>query len=314
MNDPADGPGGGDLTPAQQFLTPNIRGALWMLLGVLFFSAMSVIIKILGPSLGSPMIAFFRTLFGLVVVLPFALRLGLSGLKTQRMSLHLGRGIFGASGMMCAFYAITMLPLADAIALSFTRPLFLIVLAVLFLGEVVRARRWTATAVGFIGVVVMMRPSTDMEAASFIALSGALLVAVAIVFVKKLSVTERPSVLLFYFGIISSLVTLGPALLFWRDPSTPQLVALLAVGALAASGQTCVIRGLAVGEATAVSPFDYARILLAAVIGYVLFGEVPDVWTWVGAGIVVTASIYIAQREARAGSGGGTAASSPQGD
>ncbi len=282
-------------------LPPNARGALWMMLGAVFFSVMAVLIKSLGGRLGSPVITHFRALFGLAVVMPFALRYGIGGVKTGRLPLHILRGAIGSCAMMLGFYSLTKLPLADAVALSFTRPFFLIILAVLFLGEVVRIRRWSATAVGFIGVLVMMRPTGEIEIATFAAISGAFLVAVAIVCVKKLSTTERPSVLLFYFGVISCLTTLGPAAYHWVTPTGLEFAALIAVGATAATGQACVVRGLAVGDATAVAPFDYTRLLFAAAFGYLVFGEVPDAWMWTGAAIVVAASVYIAQREIRLG-------------
>jgi len=282
-------------------LPPNTRGALWMLVSAVFFSGMAFLIKVLGQKLDVSVVTFFRALFGLLTVLPFALRLGADGVKTKRLPLHLFRATIGAGAMSCGFYALTKIPMADAVAISFTRPLFLIVLAVIFLGEVVRIRRWSATFVGFIGVVVMVRPSVDIEAASIIALVGTFLVAVAVVCVKKLSTTERPTVMLFYFGIVSTVVTAVPAAYYWRTPTVLELIALFGVGALAATGQVCVIRSLTIGEATAVAPLDYTRLLFAAVIGYMFFAEVPDIWTWVGAGIVISASVYIAQREARLG-------------
>ncbi len=282
-------------------LPPNARGALWMMLGAVFFSVMAVLIKSLGGRLGSPVITHFRALFGLAVVMPFALRYGIGGVKTGRLPLHILRGAIGSCAMMLGFYSLTKLPLADAVALSFTRPFFLIILAVVFLGEVVRLRRWSATAVGFVGVVVMVRPTGEIEFATFAAILGAFLVAAAVVCVKKLSTTERPSVLLFYFGIVSCLTTLGPAVYYWRTPTPLEFIALIAVGATAATGQACVVRGLAVGDATAVAPFDYTRLLFAAAFGFLVFGEVPDAWMWAGAAIVVAASVYIAQREIRLG-------------
>jgi len=282
-------------------LPPNTRGALWMLVSAVFFSGMAFLIKSLGQQLEVSVITFFRALFGFLCVLPFALGRGIGSVKTQRLPLHLFRATVGAAAMSCGFYALTKIPLADAVAISFTRPLFLIVLAVMFLGEVVRIRRWSATLVGFLGVVVMVRPSADLEAASLIALTATFLVAIATVCVKKLSTSETPAVMLFYFGIVSSIVTAVPAAMYWRTPSATELAAMFLIGALAATGQFCMIRSLTVGEATAVAPLDYTRLLFAAVIGYFFFAETPDVWTWVGAGIVISASVYIAQREARLG-------------
>ena len=177
----------------------------------------------------------------------------------------------------------------------------MIPLAVLFLGEVVRLRRWTATAVGFIGVIVMLRPGGDISVATYVALCGAFLAAVGTIMIKKLAASERPETLLLYFGVISSLVALGPALMVWRMPSLSELLFLMTIGTLGAAGQYCVIRGFRIGEATALLPFDYTRLVFAGAIGFILFAELPDIWTVTGALIVVGATLYIGIREARLG-------------
>ncbi|MBM3556727.1 MAG: DMT family transporter, partial [Alphaproteobacteria bacterium] len=180
-------------------LAPNVRGALWLLAACLVFSIMGALIKLLGTHLPSHQSAFFRALFGNLAVLPFALHLGRAGFATKRLPLHLSRGLTGAGAMLCGFYATVHLPLAESVALSFTKPLWLIPLAVLILGEPVRARRWTATAVGFVGVLVMLRPGgASIDPAVGVALLGALLVALVNIQVKKLVSTEAPATLVFY--------------------------------------------------------------------------------------------------------------------
>ncbi len=282
-------------------LPGNARGALWIILGCIMFSAMTVVVKFLGGSFDSFQLAFFRALFGLFAVLPFFLRYDMGLVRTERLGMHLARSLCGACAMLCGFYAITHLPLADAVSISYARALFLIPLAVLFLGEVVRLRRWTATAIGFVGVIVMMRPGGDIELATWVAVIGAFLVAVVTIMIKKLSTTEWPETLLLYFGVISSLVALGPALLVWRTPTLVELAFLMAIGTLGAAGQYCIIRGYRSGEATALLPFDYTRLICAGVIGFLWFAEILDAWTLTGAAIVVGATLYIGIREARLG-------------
>ena len=282
-------------------LPDNTRGALWIVLGCIMFSGMTAMVKFLGGSFDSFQLSFFRALFGLLAVLPFFLRHGFGVIRTRRLGLQLTRAAGGSLAMLSGFYAITHLPLADAVSISYARALFIIPLAVLFLGEVVRLRRWTATAVGFVGVIVMLRPTGDIAPATFVALFGAFLVAALTIMIKKLSTTEKPESLLFYFGAVSTLVTLGPAVIVWRAPSLIDLVLLMAIGALGAAGQYFMIRGYRIGEATALLPFDYTRLLFAGAIGYLVFAEVPDIWTVAGALIVVAATLYIGVREARLG-------------
>ncbi len=280
-------------------LPGNTRGALWIVFAGILFSIMAAMVKALGTRLDSFQVAFFRALFGLVAVLPFLWGGRVGQLKTRRPLMHLARGVMGASAMMGGFYAITHLPLADATALSFTRPLFVVMLSAVFLGEVVRLRRWTATAVGFAGVVIMMRPTAGIEFAAMVAVAAAMLVACVSIVLKKLTATESPVAMLFYFGVISSSIALIPALMVWRAPTGAELLVLMLIGAIAAAAQSLVIRGFTVAEASAVTAFDYTRIIFAATIGYFAFGNVPDGWALTGAVIIVGSTLYIARREAR---------------
>jgi drug/metabolite transporter (DMT)-like permease len=282
-------------------ISPHMRGALWTLLGGLLFSIMSVLIKVLGTRLDIFQVAFFRAAFGLATLLPFAIAAGPRVLRTHRPMAHVIRGLIGAAGMFCGFYSIAKLPLADSSAYSFTRPLFLIVLAVLFLGERIRLRRVTATAVGFVGVLVMLRPHGGIETAAVVGLLGALFAALVSIFIKQLSETEKPITVLLYFGLVSTAVTLAPAVFVWQPATLWELIMLMLIGATGASAQSAMIRGYAITEATAVAGYDYARLIYAAVLGFAVFGEVPGLWTVAGALTVASSTLYIAYREAQLG-------------
>ena len=282
-------------------LAPNLRGALWVLCAAVCFTLMGTLVKLLGREFDSFQLAFFRALFGLLAVVPFILRGGGAAMRTTRPILHLVRAVGGTAAMFCGFYALTHLSFADAVSISYARTLFLIPLAVMFLGEVVRKRRWTATGIGFLGVLIMLRPGDDIAPATFVAIFGAFVVAGVTVMIKKLSETERPETLIFYFGCISTTAALLPALAVWRSPGLDDLALLMLVGAAGAIGQYCIIRGYKTGEATAVIPFDYARLLFAGAIGIIVFAETPDAWTLTGAMVIVASTLYIALREARLG-------------
>jgi len=283
-------------------LPANVRGALWILAASILFSCMAATVKTVGARLDSFQIAFFRCAFGLIVILPFMLRAGPEVFRTRRPVLHTLRALTGVTAMFCGFYSITHLPLADATAISFAKPLFMILLAVLFLGETVRWRRWTATAVGFVGVLIMINPGEHgLDPAMAAALFGTLCVAVVVVLVKRLSSTEAPLTILFTFGIVSTIVSAVPAAFVWQAPTWIELMLLVLIGCLGAAGQSCAIRGFRVGEATAVVPFDYSRLLFAGALGFVLFGDIPTAETLMGAGLIVASTLYIALREAALG-------------
>jgi drug/metabolite transporter (DMT)-like permease len=280
----------------------NLEGALWMIASGIVFSAQSAIVKLLGMRLDSFEIAFFRCVFGLLVVLPFVFRGGTALFLTGRPGLHVVRALVGVSGMFCGMYALTRLPLADATAISFAKPLFAVVLAATFLGELVGWRRWTATAAGFVGVVVIVRPGTQtFELAHVAALLGAFLIADVIVLVKKLQGSEKNATIMAYFGIVTSIASLGPALLVWQTPTWTELALLAGIGASASTGQWMALKAFRAAEASAVVPYDYLRLVFAILYGWLFFAEVPDRWTLAGSAILIGATLYIAYREIKLG-------------
>lgn len=296
MTEPGGAPASG-----WRALPANVRGAAWLILASAVYSFQALIVKTLGQRLDPFEIAFFRCLFGLIAVLPF-----LSGARGMIISgkpwMHVLRSVVGVAGMFCGFYAITHLPLATATAISFTKPLFLIVLAVLFLGEVVRWRRWAATAVGFLGVLIVVRPGSEVFSfAMIVALAGSFFIADVAVLVKKLSQTDRNVTILFYFGVVTTIVSAVPLFFVWQTPNLLEWSLLALVGATAALGQYFSLRSFRIAEATAVMPFDYTRLLFAGLFGYVFFAEVPDGWTLLGIAVLIGSTLYIAQREMRLG-------------
>lgn len=280
-------------------LPPNLRGALWMLGSAVLFTVMATLVKVLGARLSSFEVAFFRSLTGLIVILPLIARQGLGSVHTHRPWLHLLRGGLGSAGMMCGFYAFVHLPLATASAVSFSRTLFLVPLAFLFVGEHIGVRRLVATALGFIGVLIILRPSVAMEPAAFVAVISAIAIAGAVTCVKILSRSDGPMVLLLTSSIIGVVTTAIPAGLNWVTPTALEFVGLLIMGAFGIGAQTCFIRAYAIGEVGALAPIDYTRLLLATAVGFFLFSTVPDVWVFVGAAVIVASTLYITLREAR---------------
>ena len=280
----------------------NLEGALWMVAAGVVFSAQNAIVKLLGMRLDPFEIAFFRCVFGLLVVLPFVFRGGTALFMTGRPGLHVVRALVGLSGMFCGMYAITRLPLADATAISFAKPLFAVLLAATFLGETVGWRRWSATAAGFVGVVVIVRPGSEMfDVAHVAALLGAFLIADVIVMVKKLQGSEQNATIMAYFGIVTSIASFVPAMLVWQTPTWNELALLAGIGVSASTGQWMALKAYRAAEASAVVPFDYMRLVFAILYGWLFFAEIPDRWTLAGSAILIGATLYIAYREIHLG-------------
>ena len=278
----------------------NARGALWMFTGVLFFSVAAVIIKTVGQDLPTPMIVFFRCLFGLMVVVPMLLREGPEVLKIQKPWWHAARVMFALVGMSAGFYAVTQLELATAVSLGYTRPLFMILLAVLFLGEVIRWRRGLATAIGFAGVLIVANPTAEaFTFAHGAALIAALSVACALAMVKQITKYDSTVSIMITFSVGSALLSVVPALMFWQWPSGEQWLLMAGLGIAASLGQFCWIRAFAIAEATVINPIDYFQLLLAAGFGFLLFNETPGWRTVIGAIVIVGSTLYIILREAK---------------
>ncbi|HZF36404.1 MAG TPA: DMT family transporter [Candidatus Angelobacter sp.] len=281
-------------------LSGNSRGALWMIASGVGFSVMAVGIKLLGHRLENFQIGFFRVVIGFVAILPFIAGGGLTRLRTRHHGVHFVRAVFGLTAMYCSYYAIARMPLADYTGLSFTKPLFATLLAVAILGEIVRWRRWTATLVGFLGVIVMVRPGAGtFQPAALAALVDSFSVAFLVTLVKRLPPTETPLTMLFYFGLFATVMSIGPAIYSWQWPTALEWPLLIGVGVLGALSQMFWIRAFRAGEASAVAPFDYLRLPMAATIGFVGFSELPTIWTFIGAAVIVASTLYIAHREAQ---------------
>jgi drug/metabolite transporter (DMT)-like permease len=290
-------------------LPASTRGALWMVLGGGLMAALAGLIRALSSTLHPFEIAFFRSFLGLIFIVPWLLRSGLTAARTTRLPLFSIRAVVGALAMLTWFYALSIMPLADAIALSFTSPLFVTAGAALFLGEDVRARRWIATLVGFCGAMIILRPGAGTLALpALLVLFSAATMAAAGLMVKELSRTEPAKVIVLYMVLFMSPLTLIPALFVWRWPSPMELAWLAGRAAVATAGTFASPRALIDTDISVVTPFDFVRLPFAAALGFFAFGEFPDLMTWIGGALIAAASIYVAHREARLERGGRRAA------
>lgn len=279
------------------------RGIAFMLLSVALFSAMDGLIKWLGADYPTLQIVFFRSLFAFVPLGFFLARSGsLAALKTRSLPGHILRAMVGLSAMSIFFYAFSKMPLANVIAIAFAAPLFVTALSVPLLGERVGPRRWTAIAVGFLGVLIMVRPDTGVfEGVAWLALAGTVFYALAMIFVRRLSRTETSAAIVFYFTLACTLVS-GAILPFvWVPPDALGWALLIAVGLIGGLAQLAVTSAFRLAEASVVAPFDYSAMLWTTMIGYVFWQELPGLHIWLGAAVVAGSGLYIAHREARLG-------------
>ena len=275
------------------------RGAILILVSGAAFALMMALVRLVADDIHPFETAFFRNLLGLVFMSPWLAVAGVAPLRSGRWRAHVMRSAFGLAAMLSLFLALTLLPLAEATALSFTSPLFATIGAAVILRERVRRRRWAATLVGFAGALIILRPGAGtFDPSSLVALSAAVFIACAMLSIKSLSRTEHPNAIVVMMGLLMTPASLVPALFVWRWPSEATWGWLLLIGLSATIGQVCLTRAFAAAEASAVLPYDFFRLIFAALLGYLMFDQVPDAWTLVGGLVILGASVYIARREA----------------
>ena len=245
-------------------------------------------------------ITFFRALFGFIVLLPVLLRHGLAPFRTRRLGLHALRGTVHVTATLLIFLGVTMSPLAKVTALFFSAPLFAAVLALVILGESMRARRVSALVVGFIGTMVVLRPDTGVvEPGVLLVLASAALWGLGLTIIKVLGRTETSVTTTLYMGVFMMPIALAAAIPVWRWPTGVELAWLAAVGGLGGLTHLFLAQAYREAEMTAVLPIDFTRLLWVASIAYVAFGEVPTLDTWLGAVLIFSAATYSSIRESR---------------
>jgi drug/metabolite transporter (DMT)-like permease len=276
------------------------RGIVLMLLSTLGFSVMHALIRHVSAELHPFQIAFFRNFFGLVVFLPWFLRLGFAPLRTRQLKLHALRAVLNVAAMFAFFTALSLTPIAQVTALGFTAPIFAALLAMVLLGEVFRLRRWAAIACGFAGALVILRPGlVPLDAGSLLTLGSALLWGLTLIVIKLLGRSESSLTITSYMNILLTLLSFVPALVVWRTPDAQALFWLLLIGVLGTLAQIAVAQALKEAEATVVLPFDFCKLIWVSALGYLLFGEVPDLFVWAGGVLIFAGATAIAYRESQ---------------
>jgi drug/metabolite transporter (DMT)-like permease len=289
------------------------KAILLKLISTLLFAFMSALIRWLGDLVPLGQMVFFRAAFAIVpVVLIYALRRELlAALRTSRIVGQFGRGTMGAAGMFFNFAALARLPLADVTAISFASPLITVALAAMLLKERVRVYRWSAVAVGLVGVLVMLLPKLSlgtiagMSAAATVgalcAAGGAFTNAGSVIQTRRLTDTETTSSIVFYFSFFCSLAGLASLPFGWYLPSPLELTGLIMVGVIGGIAHLLLTESYRYAPASLVAPFDYTSMLWAFVLGYVMFGELPDRYIVGGAAIVIGAGLFVIWRERQLG-------------
>jgi drug/metabolite transporter (DMT)-like permease len=271
-----------------------------MLLSILLFSLMDATVKWLGASYPTTQIMFFRCAVALVpVLIIIRLRGGIAILHTQQKKLHLFRSLMGISAMGLAFYAFSLMPLAEAVSILHTAPLFMTALSVLLLRETVGIRRWSAVLLGFIGMLLVVRPGSSMlESGSLFMLAAAFLIGCTSIIIRHLSKNDDPVCITFYFTVTGVIVSfLGFIMQGWILPPASDLALLMLVGLLGGLAQYLMTLSYQRLTIAIVSPLKYLSIVFSGVIAYLIWGEIPDLQSSFGIGLIIATGLYTLHRE-----------------
>ena len=269
-----------------------------MLLSGILFVGVTGIVRYLGNEMNPIQAAFIRYAFGIALVIPVILRLGLPSLLTARIRMHAARGLVHGIGVMLWFYAMSRLPIAEVTALGFTAPIFTAAGAMLFLGERIRTYRVAGIVLGFAGALIVLRPGLRIiDVGALAMLTAAPLFACSLLLAKVATRTEPSSVIVVLLSFFCTLTLLPLALVVWRAPTVEELILLFITAVLATAGHYTLNRAFQVAELTALQPYSFLQLVWATLLGLLMFGEQPDFWIWAGAGLIVVSATWIARRE-----------------
>ena len=288
-------------------LAPNVQGAAWLVISAVASASMLIAAKGLGDHIHTFQITFIRAAASCVLALPLLRGMTWTRLKPQRPLLIITRSALATATISLLFFSVSRIPLADAQALNFASVVFVIPLSVVFLGERVGINRWAAVIIGFLGVLVVLRPTGAVNIGAVAGVLGAAVYALMLINVRFLSRSMDANAL-YVWGIgLLAAFSLPLALTVWTPPSGQDWPILGAVGVFGALSQYAAVRAYAIGEASAIAPVDYLKLVFAILGGVIVFQEFPDAWTIVGAALIVIATAYAAYREAQRGAQARTA-------
>jgi drug/metabolite transporter (DMT)-like permease len=278
-------------------LPGNARGSLIILAASLLSVLMTSLIKHVGRTIPVAEILFIRQILVLIIISPVLLRNWDTVFKTNIFGTHALRCSLSIVAMYTGFSAVVNMPLAEVTAISFARILFTTILAIIFLKEVIGLRRWTSIIIGFIGVLVIIRPDPDnINIYALMAIVSALFVSGGQIVLRKLSQIDQASTILAFHSVSITLILAIPAYIQWVTPNFHEMIFIAMIGSLMSVMQWLFIKALKVGEAAAIAPMEYVRLLYAGVIGIIFFAEIPTIWTLSGAGIIVASTLYTMHR------------------
>ncbi len=286
-----------------------LRSMGLMLIATLCFSCMHATVAKLAQELHPFQIAFFRNVFGLLTLMPLLIRSRFTALRTKKLGLHALRGVVNGCSMLLFFTSLSLIPLAEVTALSYAAPLFVTLGAALILGERLRARRIVALVIGIIGMLIILRPGfAEIGLGQMLILGATVLWAISMIDIKILSRTDSSLTISTYMLFFAIPISLTASLSFWQWPNGTQLLLLMLLGVLGSIGQVLFTEAFRHADTGVVMPLEFTKLIFAAILGFMIFGQIPDFYTWLGGSIIFASTCYIAYREHKLSKAGDSSA------
>ena len=277
-----------------------VTGLVIAVIAMFLFSLTHTSVRLMSDTMTAFQIVFWRMLLSMAMLMPWYAWQGFGLLKTRRPGMHALRAAVNCGGMLLWFFAIAVVPLGKAVAIHFVLPIFVMVLAVIVLRERVGIRRMSAALVGFGGVLLVLRPNEfGIGWPEIMILGSALCYATTVIFLKYMVKSETPLALTFYTNFFILLFTIPPTIWFWVPPSVDDIFPILAIGVTGTFAPLLYTTALRIADASIIAATDFLRLPITAGLAFALFGEVPDIWVWIGGGIIFLSTWYIAVRESR---------------
>ena len=276
------------------------KAIVYTLISIFFFSFMGVFIRKSSENIHIFEVIFFRNLLACLIIIPLMYGSGRTSFKMYRPGLFVWRAIFVSLGMFAGFSALTLIPLAQATAISFTTPIFVTILAIFIFGEVIKFRRIAAILVGFIGMLIIVQPGVGMVSFGIIlAFIGAFFHSINLLIVKKLTAHETPNAIVVWMVIMLVPISFVPAIFVWEWPSALTWLYLWCLAICGTVGHSFFTRAYSLAEITSLQPFQFIKLPMIAFLAWVIFSEVPAYWTWLGGAIIFSSTVYITRRESK---------------
>ena len=276
------------------------KAIAYTLISIFFFSFMGVFIRKSSENIHIFEVIFFRNLLACLIIIPLMYSSGLDSFKMYRPGLFVWRALFVTIGMFAGFSALTLIPLAQATAISFTTPIFVTILAIFIFGEVIKFRRIVAILVGFIGMLIIVQPGVgSVSLGVILAFIGAFFHSINLLIVKKLTANETANAIVVWMVIMLVPISFVPAIFVWEWPSTLTWVYLWCLAICGTVGHSFFTRAYSLAEITSLQPFQFIKFPMIAFLAWVIFSEVPEYWTWLGGAIIFSSTVYITRREAK---------------